>query len=131
PKLRDDLVGLVSLVCHCGPPSWSKPYFKVDPFNGGGSDGPYCPHCGCADVWRFREKGRKSRDGLYECSHCAGQFTVTTKTPMHSTKLPLKVWLRALYLILISSKGVSSVILGKQLGVRQATAWKMAHAIRE
>src|SRR5690606_7325182 len=37
PKLRDDLVGLVSLVCHCGPPSWSKPYFKVDPFNGGGS----------------------------------------------------------------------------------------------
>src|SRR5690606_27718080 len=38
PKLRDDLVGLVSLVCHCGPPSWSKPYFKVDPFNGGGSN---------------------------------------------------------------------------------------------
>ncbi|MCT9000444.1 hypothetical protein, partial [Chelativorans intermedius] len=26
------------LVCHCGPPSWSKPYFKVDPFNGGGSE---------------------------------------------------------------------------------------------
>src|SRR5690606_16293725 len=38
PKLRDDLVGLVSLVGHCGPPSWSKPYFKVDPFNGGGSE---------------------------------------------------------------------------------------------
>src|SRR5690606_24575554 len=37
PKLRDNLVGLVSLVCHRGPPSWSKPYFKVDPFNGGGS----------------------------------------------------------------------------------------------
>src|SRR5690606_18421068 len=40
PKLRDDLVGLVSLVGHCGPPSWSKPYFKVDPFNGGGSVQP-------------------------------------------------------------------------------------------
>src|SRR5690606_10607449 len=37
PKLRDDLVGLVPLLCHCDPPSWSKPYFKVDPFNGGGS----------------------------------------------------------------------------------------------
>ncbi|MFD2258710.1 hypothetical protein ACFSMZ_02865, partial [Chelativorans composti] len=36
----DDLVGLVSLVCHCGPPSGSKPYFKVDPFNGGGSLAP-------------------------------------------------------------------------------------------
>jgi transposase-like protein len=94
-------------------------------------NGAHCPHCGSAEVWRFRDKGRKSRDGLYECSYCPGQFTVTTKTPMHSTKLPLKVWLRALYLILFSSKGVSSVILGKQLGVRQATAWKIAHAVRE
>lgn len=50
---------------------------------------------------------------------------------MHATKLPLKTWLRAIYLILFSSKGVSSVILGKQLGVKQATAWKMAHAVRE
>src|SRR5690606_7087198 len=40
PKLRDDLIGLVSLGCHRGPPSWSKPYFKVDPFNGGGSGAP-------------------------------------------------------------------------------------------
>src|SRR5690606_8735507 len=38
PKLRDDLDGPVPLACHCGPPSWSKPYFKVDPFNGGGSE---------------------------------------------------------------------------------------------
>lgn len=50
---------------------------------------------------------------------------------MHATKLPLKVWLKAVYLILFSSKGVSSVILGKQLGVRQSTAWKMTHAVRE
>lgn len=94
-------------------------------------DGAHCPHCGSVEVWRFRDKGRISRPGLYECRNCAGQFTVTTKTPMHATKLPLKVWLRALYLILFSSKGVSSVILGKQLGVKQATAWKVAHAIRE
>lgn len=94
-------------------------------------DGPHCPHCGSAEAWRFRDKGRSSRPGLYECRNCAGQFTVTTKTPMHATKLPLKVWLRAIYLILFSSKGVSSVILGQQLGVRQSTAWKMAHAVRE
>src|SRR5690606_30908975 len=43
---------LVSLVCHCGPPSWSKPYFKVDPFNGGGSTAD-----NVADlelIWSFR-----------------------------------------------------------------------------
>ncbi len=94
-------------------------------------DGPHCPHCGSADAWRFREKGRKSRPGLYECQHCSRQFTVTTRTPMHATKRSLKLWLKAIYRILLSSKGVSSVILGKQLGVRQSTAWKVAHAVRE
>ncbi|MBO9463553.1 transposase (plasmid) [Labrenzia sp. 5N] len=59
-------------------------------------DGAHCPHCGSLDVWRFRNKGRSSRDGLFECRHCRGQFTVTTKTPMHATKLPLRTWLKAL-----------------------------------
>ncbi|WP_068414621.1 IS1595 family transposase [Labrenzia sp. OB1] len=94
-------------------------------------NGAHCPHCGSLDVWRFRKKGRSSRDGLFECRHCRGQFTVTTKTPMHATKLPLRTWLKALYVTLISSKGISSVMLAKQIGVRQPTAWKMAHAIRE
>ena len=93
--------------------------------------GAHCPHCGSFDVWRFRDTDRKSRPGLYQCSDCKRQFTVTTKTPLHSTKLKLKTWLKAIYLVLVSSKGVSSVILGKQLGVRQPTAWKIAHAIRE
>ncbi|WP_306150613.1 MULTISPECIES: IS1595 family transposase [unclassified Roseibium] len=94
-------------------------------------NGAHCPHCGSLDVWRFRNTGRSSRDGLFECRNCRGQFTVTTKTPMHATKLPLRTWLKALYVTLISSKGISSVILAKQIGVRQPTAWKMAHAIRE
>jgi hypothetical protein len=49
---------------------------------------------------------------------------------MHSTKLPLWKWLQAMYYIISSSKGISSVILGRWLGVSQPTAWKMGHAIR-
>ena len=55
---------------------------------------------------------------------------MTTKTPMHSTKLPLWKWLQGMYYIVCSSKGISSVILGRWLGVSQPTAWKMGHAIR-
>ena len=55
---------------------------------------------------------------------------MTTKTPMHSTKLPLWKWLQAMYYIISSSKGISSVILGRWLGVSQPTAWKMGHAVR-
>jgi len=55
---------------------------------------------------------------------------VTTKTPLHSTKLPLQTWLLAMYFMINSSKGTSSVYLGKWLGVNQKTAWKISHAIR-
>jgi hypothetical protein len=49
---------------------------------------------------------------------------------MHSTKLPLWKWLQAIYLIVNSSKGVSSVFLGRYLGISQPAAWRMGHAIR-
>lgn len=36
-----------------------------------------------------------------------------------------------MFLVLTSSKGVSSVVMARLLGVNQMTAWKMGHAIRE
>lgn len=92
------------------------------------ASGRVCPHCGGLKSWPLQ--GVSCRAGLYECAHCREQFTVTTKTPMHSTKLELRTWLMAMYFIVYSSKGVSSVFLGKWLGVNQKTAWKIGHAIR-
>jgi len=92
------------------------------------SSGRACPHCGSIRSWAIQ--GQSARDGLFECGGCGLQFTVTTKTPMHSTKLPLWTWLMAMYLIASSSKGISSVILGRLIGTTQKTAWKLGHAIR-
>lgn len=101
-------------------------------------DGPFCPHCKSIRVYRFRPvkttrggEARAPRVGLFECGNCAAQFTVKTCTPLHGTKLPLLKWIKALFYLLSSSKGVSSVVLARHLGVTQPTAWKMAHAIRE
>jgi transposase-like protein len=70
-------------------------------------EGRTCPHCQCSHSYRLN--GASVRAGLYECAQCKRQFTVTTKTPMHSTKLPLWKWLLAIYYILNSSKGISSI----------------------
>ena len=101
-------------------------------------DQPFCPHCGSVRVYRFRPvkttrsgEARAPRVGLFECRDCAAQFSATTHTPLHGTKLPLLKWIKALFYRLSSSKGVSSVVLARHLGVTQPTAWKMAHAIRE
>jgi len=92
------------------------------------TQGRLCPHCQCSRSYPIR--GISSRPGLYECSKCKRQFTITTRTPMHSTKLPLWKWLLAIYYMINSSKGISSVFLGRLIGVKQSTAWKMGHAIR-
>ena len=96
--------------------------------------GRICPACGCRDSTALagRDVGRRARPGLYQCSNreCRFQFTVTTRTPLHSTKLSLRVWLTGLWLILQSDKGISSVRLAEALGVSQPTAWRMGHALR-
>lgn len=90
-------------------------------------NGRICPRCGCGKSWPIKSQ----RVGLYECGHCKHQFTVTVGTPFHGTKLPLWTWIKAIYFIANSSKGVSSVYLGHWVGVSQKTAWKIGHAIRK
>ena len=92
------------------------------------SNGRICPHCRDQKSWALT--GSSVRAGLYECANCHTQFTVTTGTPLHATKLPLQTWLLAMDFMVNSSKGVSSVFLAKYLGVSQKTAWKVGHAVR-
>lgn len=97
--------------------------------------GRICPACGYRHSIALagRDSGKyRARPGLYQCSNgdCRFQFTVTTRTPLHSTKLPLSVWLKAMWLILQSDKGLSSVRLAEAIGVSQPTAWRMGHALR-
>jgi transposase-like protein len=96
--------------------------------------GRVCPACGYrrSIALMGRENGKRARPGLYQCSSgtCRFQFTVTTRTPLHATKLPLRTWLSGLWLLLQSDKGVSSIRLAEALGVSQPTAWRMGHALR-
>ena len=92
-------------------------------------NGRICPHC--AYNVSYLIKGNGTRPDRYECKKCNRQFTVTTKTPLHSTKLSLWKWIEAMYLIVSSSKGISSVVMARWLGVTQPTAWKMGHSIRK
>lgn len=92
-------------------------------------NGRICPHCGFNVSYRISIQ-RPNVD-RYECKCCKRQFTVTSQTALHSTKLPLRKWLQAMYLIVCSSKGISSVVLARLIGVRQPTAWRMGHAIRK
>ena len=66
---------------------------------------------------------------LYQCYRCKKQTSSTAGTIFHATKLPLTLWFAAVHLIVTAKNGISSVELGRRLGVKQPTAWTMKHKI--
>ena len=86
-------------------------------------DGFVCPSCG------HRGHCVMAGRGLYQCNRCKRQTSPTAGTIFHATKLPLTLWFAAIHLIVTAKNGVSSVELGRRLGVKQPTAWSMKHKI--
>ena len=87
--------------------------------------GEYCAHCGHAEIYTFKNGKR------YRCAKCKQDFTIRTNTVFGESKLPMRKWYMAMYLLSHTSKGISSVQMAKHIGVTQQTAWFMSHRIRE
>jgi transposase-like protein len=92
-------------------------------------DGPRCHHCGTDRT--VAAGGQPGKKGLRRCLACGRPFTITTNTLLHSTKVPLRLWLLAAHLIVSAPNGMTSVHLATLLGVPQKTAWRMGVVIRE
>ena len=50
-------------------------------------NGPVCPHCGATGDDVTALNGKAHRPGLYQCSQCREQFTVTVKTVFERSKI--------------------------------------------
>jgi len=88
-------------------------------------NGEYCPHCRHDKIYKCANGKR------YQCASCKQDFSIRTNTVFGESKLPLRKWYMAVYLLSTTSKGISSVQLAKHVGVTQKTAWFMAHRIRK
>jgi transposase-like protein len=92
--------------------------------------GPVCPHCGVIGG-HTRFQGKAHRTGVYKCADCHQQFSVTVKSIMDHSHIPIRTWLMAFAIICSSKKGVSALQLQRQLGLGSyRSAWHMAHRIR-
>lgn len=80
--------------------------------------------CGHDKVMKF------GNGKVYKCSKCRRQFSVKVGTIFHDSKIPLKKWYAAIYLITSHKKSISSIQLGKDIGTTQKTAWYMNHRVR-
>ena len=84
-----------------------------------------CPRCDRAEHYRVSQGGRL----LMQCRACRHQTSLTAGTMMDSTKLPLRTWFLAMYLVSQAKTGLSALALMRDLGVSYRTAWLVNHKI--
>lgn len=83
-----------------------------------------CPGCGCVKAWRMRK-------GLYLCAQCRRQSSVTAGTIFQDSRVHLRVWLRAIWMVTSQKNGASALGLQRVLGLKSyKTAWAMLHKLR-
>ena len=88
-------------------------------------DGFACPRCGHQRAYRIKEHRR------WQCAACRYQVSLTAGTILHNTKTPLTVWFWAAYLTVTDTRGMSALLLQRQLGLRRyETAWMLLHKLR-
>ena len=88
-------------------------------------DGFECPACG------GRQHSLVASRDLYQCTKCRRQTSPIAGTIFASTHLSLRVWFRAIYHLTQTKQGISSIELGRRLGVTQTTAWKIKHKLKQ
>jgi transposase-like protein len=87
--------------------------------------GIQCPKCKADKVYRILKRDQ------FVCDSCSHQFSVTSGTIFHDTRLPLWKWLVAVYLMAESKKGISACQMQRTLKVSYKTAWYLCHRIRK
>lgn len=87
-------------------------------------DGAFCPHCGGLRVYTFAD--RKT----FKCGDCRARFSIKVGTIFEDTKLPLRKWFMAIWLITNHPKGIASTTLAKDLKITQKSAWFVLHRLR-
>ena len=73
----------------------------------------------------------KCKNNRYRCKNTGKYFNVKTNTLFDNTKIPLRKWFVAIYLVTSHKKGISSLQLSRDIDVTQKTAWFMLHRIRK
>jgi transposase-like protein len=88
------------------------------------ASGPYCPLCGSTKVYHFSDRR------THKCGECRQRFSIKVGTIFEGTKLPLRKWFIAIWMITSHKKGIASTQLARDLKITQKSAWFVLHRLR-
>ena len=100
-----------------------------------------CPHCGVKSghyfltpkngMSRKTSSGKQSQRRMWKCSACRMTFSVTTKTVMHGSHVPLRTWLFVLCELATNENGVAAYEISRRYGISCRAAWHLTQRIRD
>jgi len=90
-------------------------------------EGFACPACNGREYSNFR----RGRLLYFQCCSCRHQSSLLSGTMLESTKLPLRKWFQAAYVLTQAKNNVSGLELMRHLGVCAKTAWSIKHKLME
>lgn len=91
-------------------------------------DGFVCPRCAGQGCSKFYRHGQ----AYWQCSQCRHQSSLRSGTVFEHSRLPLRTWLLAMYLLGQSKTNLSALELMRHLGVSYpAAAWRMKHKLMQ
>jgi hypothetical protein len=88
-------------------------------------EGFKCPRCAGSTYCEIRDRQ------LLQCRQCRHQVSLIAGTVLQGTKLPMRVWFRAMHLLTQGKKGMSNIELGRRLGISTNAAWRVQHKLMQ
>jgi ISXO2-like transposase domain/Transposase zinc-ribbon domain len=90
-------------------------------------EGFECPACQGREYSSFR----RGRLLYFQCCACRHQSSLISGTVMAASKLALRVWFQAAYLLSHAKNNFSALELKRHLGVSYEAAWMLKHKLME
>jgi transposase-like protein len=101
---------------------------------------PVCAHCGSDHVNLLNPANgisRKTRTGsmsqrrVWKCYTCRKQFSVTTGTVFHGSKVSLEIWIFIFFEMCANKNGLAAREVQRKYGLTAKTSWFVTQRIRE
>lgn len=84
-------------------------------------NGRCCPHCESTAT----AERKNSIPMPYRCKSCRKHFSVRTKSVLAESRLPLRTWLLAIYILTTTQERITTARLARELGTTRRSALRL------